>query len=348
MGSLLKHCCHRILVVLALGILLCLATHRASAQELSETERKAAARELLDQARKAQEVGEHEKAIGFLTKADSVYRHPAHAYYLGISYAAKGQLLYATEAYRRFVRAEPTSEQMRQLQQEAKLEIDKLEPKIPKLTIQVRNDALSQVTILLDGKAVPAGALNVPIPVNPGEYTVSIQSDTYELVGGALTLELGEGATELVELDLKAVITQVGKPSEPAPVEDQATGKKSNELFIGGAAVTGAGVVSLAVGTVLLASAGGKKSDQDQLVDECVTLDATYCTSTQTAELESLANKEEQLRTGAAITYTAGGVAVAAGVTMMLLGKKGRTKERTGRFVQPFVGVQSAGVLGRF
>ena len=90
------------------------------------------------------------------------------------------------------------------------------------------------------------------------------------------------------------------------------------------------------------------KSDQDQIVDECVALDATYCTSTQTLELQSLANREEQLRTGAAITYTAGGVAVAARVTMMVLGKKGRTKERTGRFVEPFVGTQSAGVMGRF
>ncbi len=106
--------------------------------------------------------------------------------------------------------------------------------------------------------------------------------------------------------------------------------------------------MSVAVGTVLLVNAGARKSDQDQLIDECVTTSDTYCTSAQTLELETLANKEEQSRTGAAITDTAGGVVLAAGVTMMVFGKRGGAKERTGRFVRPFVGVQSARAVGRF
>lgn len=351
MGARLNHLFHRVLVGLVLILVTCVTVERAPAQELTEAERMATARALLEQARQAQQAGEHEKAIGLLTKADGVYPHPGHAYYLGISYAATSQLLYAREAYRKFVRAEPASEQMQKLQEEAKLESEKLEPRIPKLTIQVRDDALAKVTILLNGKVVPAAALNAPIPVNPGEYTVSIQSDAYELVGGALTLQLGEGATELVTLDLKAVITRVGEPGEEEPIEEEPVAdehEKSNAVLIGGAAVAGVGVVSLVVGTVLLANAGAKKSDQDQLVDECVPADDTYCAPSQVQELESLANEEERARTGAAVTYVAGGVALAAGVTMMVVAGGGRKKGRTGRFVRPFVGVQSAGLFGRF
>ncbi|MBN2195099.1 MAG: hypothetical protein JW751_19940, partial [Polyangiaceae bacterium] len=127
------------------------------------------------------------------------------------------------------MRAEPPSDQMRELQEHAKLEIEKLEPRIPKLTLQVRDESLSQVTILLNGKAIPPAALNAPIPLNPGEYTVSIQSDAYELVGGALTLRLGEGATELVALDLKAVIRRVGKAGEEKPIEQRPTKEESKK-----------------------------------------------------------------------------------------------------------------------
>lgn len=180
-------------------------------------------------------------------------------------------------------------------------------------------------------------------------------------MGGALSLKLEEGATELVSLELKAVIMRVGQPGEEPPTAGgpadggpadgaPADGAPSRfkALFIGGAAAAGVGVGSLVVGTVLMAHAGAKKSSRDRVEDDCVTADGTYCTSSQVREVESLANKEEQARTGAVIAYAAGGVALAAGVAMMVFAGGGGKKERTGRFVQPFVGPRSAGLFGRF
>jgi tetratricopeptide (TPR) repeat protein len=107
------------------------------------------------------------------------------------------------------------------------------------------------------------------------------------------------------------------QPIEVAPVIDD----RGRGLRIGGLAMAGTGVVALVVGSVYSAKGAGYESDLAACAAGCE----------WTAELEDIEGKGERANTLATVGWITGGVAVAGGVTLYLLGRSKRNERAMAR-----------------
>jgi hypothetical protein len=103
----------------------------------------------------------------------------------------------------------------------------------------------------------------------------------------------------------------------------------------------GVGGVGLIVGTVFALQESSKESKAN---DVCK---PTCADQSAVSRAESLDNDARSARTLSIVGFVAGGVGVAAGVTLLVLSGHHQEKATTS-MVTPWVGPGSAGVSGRF
>jgi tetratricopeptide (TPR) repeat protein len=131
----------------------------------------------------------------------------------------------------------------------------------------------------------------------------------------------------------EVTIVEAPPPAIVAPIRD--SGKP---LRIGGLALAGAGVAGLIVGTIYSA----KGSDLASQLADC----AAGCE--WTAEREAIDRDGNRANRIATLSWIAGGVAVAGGLTLYIIGRtKNGTSERTS-LITPVVAPKTAGVSARF
>lgn len=94
----------------------------------------------------------------------------------------------------------------RQALQDASAELDALTPRLPTLTLEVEGAPAAEVTLKLDGAALPSGMLGLARPTNPG---------THQLVAtrGAAHISI---MFQLAEAERKRIPLQFPAASEPA------------------------------------------------------------------------------------------------------------------------------------
>ncbi len=121
------------------------------------------------------------------------------------------------------------------------------------------------------------------------------------------------------------------KPAAPVVVvEDSGRGMR-----LGGLALVGAGAIGLAVGTIYSARGSSIESDLAACARGCQ----------WTPEREALDNDGKRANTISAVSWIAGGVAVAGGAVLYILGRSKRTERLA---VAPAVTSSSAAVMARF
>lgn len=165
---------------------------------------KATARDLAVQGIKKFEAGDSEGAVQSLERAQALYDAPVHLLYLGRAHARLGHLVEAAEAYRSLARAKigesaPTA--FRTAQIDGQKELEELEPRLAKLTIEVVPD-VEGLEVTVDDKPINTAGLSVPRATNPGPRVVRATAPGYLPAGADITLE--EGANETVRLTLEA------------------------------------------------------------------------------------------------------------------------------------------------
>jgi hypothetical protein len=109
-----------------------------------------------------------------------------------------------------------------------------------------------------------------------------------------------------------------------------------------GLGVGALGLGGVVVGAVFLSEALSTQSEADELNDTC----GKSCSSAQQSAVRALDVDAAHARTGALIGLAAGGVALAAGVTLIVLGKP-RSKT-TGVTMTPWFSSDMGGVRGTF
>jgi len=130
----------------------------------------------------------------------------------------------------------------------------KLEPKVPKLVVQVAKPPASLV-VTLDG---PTGAkpidANLPIEIDLGEYTVIARADGFRELSTKIQIDT-EGETKTVPINLALVhgeeSVQVVKPQPPQPKDEPPAeiapvshrARNGKLVLIGGGALVVGGVV---------------------------------------------------------------------------------------------------------
>ncbi len=190
-----------------------------------------------------------------------------------------------------------------------------LEARLPRLTVSLAPGTPRDARITRDGIALGAGSLDTALPVDPGAHVVVASAP-----GRAeqrYPVDVGEGHTERVVVDLAPA--QVQSPSRDAA---PAPSRGVSNRVIAGLAVGGAGVILLgaAVGTGL--ALPSKQQTVNQNCGAAVHLPADRCNATGFDAAQS----GKTLSTANTATWIAGGLAAAAGATLIVVGIVGRTR----------------------
>lgn len=192
-----------------------MAASSARAQESLE-EMRSTARELGVQGIKAYQAEDFATAASSLEQAFQLFPTPT----LGL-WSARAQLRLGrwVEAAKRFGEAMARPKDVgdvavqEQAQRDAATELEALERKIPHLTIHVPNaKALAGLSIAMDDSKLAPDRLGSALPVNPGVHKITASCGEERR---ALPVELREGESKVVQLDLAEIAVACEKSSAP-------------------------------------------------------------------------------------------------------------------------------------
>src|SRR5258706_5748201 len=151
---------------------------RAGAQSTSD---KAAAEALFDQGRSAMQEGDFGKACGLLERSQHIDPGIGTLLYLAECYEKSGRTASAWATFREAAdAADRTKESGRA--RTGRDRAARLEPLLSRLSIQVATEAqqIPGLSIERGARPVQAALWNVPVPVDPGDYSVTAAAPGYE------------------------------------------------------------------------------------------------------------------------------------------------------------------------
>lgn len=256
-----------------LPLLLALAPAPAQAQAIDSATR-SAARQLGTEGVQAYEAGRYDEASDKLERAYQLLKAPSLALWSGRALERRGNLVEASERYLEATRLPIEGTDDRTVQQQAKADAraahDALQPRIPRLLIEVHGAPSSDVKLTIGGAAVPSAVIGTPIPIDPKRIEVRAEHEGHTV---RADVSVGEGSSAKVVIRFQGnqssaeVTATAAAPSaaagDPAPStsatpteppRDQAP-KKPGPNLTGPIVVLVAGGALLISGIALLASA---------------------------------------------------------------------------------------------
>lgn len=324
---------------LKLGVLLLACTLTQSAWALDEASRRMV-RELSQEGVAAYQAGKYDKALNRLEEAYRMLKTAPLAYWSAKALEKLGKLVEASERYRAAERAaiDPDGDPVpqRQAQADARDAREALEPRIPRLVIQLAGATDENTQVRVDSVLVPTNLLGHAIPVNPGRRRVTATNGEREV---ERLIELSESESGTVTLELPPANRKTSSTStsararEPVNTKDTGSGGAGWQPWAGWLSV-GVGAAGLGVGTVAAIMVYDKRTEWNCNDAGC----PPDLTDAQRSEGEAL-------RTLSATGFIVGGVLVATGVTLLLTTPK---KSPSARNIAPLVGFGTLGVSGRF
>jgi hypothetical protein len=299
--------------------------------------------------------GRWSDAADLFARAEGVVHSPVHVLYLARSYEKLGHLVKAREAYLRIINeAIPPNapDPWREAKVDAERERAALEPRVPYLTIKVRGAPTESVRVTIDGTAVVAAFVGVPQPIDPGEHGLRATADGK--ADAVAKIAIAEGRRETVVLTL----TDAGASGMPHPAAAPAGGQTDRFAPAhanGGGGVSpltwatfGVGAVGLGVGTVFALKTSSKLDEADSLCNLPSDSGGRACPDTERSRVNALDDDARSAKTLATIGFVAGGLGVAAGVTLLLLSPEPKRAAGASTNVQPWASLGAAGLRGRF
>ncbi len=173
--------------------------------QLSETERKAAARAAFAEGIGMQERNDCAGALPRFETAERLFDAPTHLLHIAQCQAATGRLVEAQESYitlSHVALAPQAPEAFRQAQDAGSKELVKLKPRIPTLRVEVTPTLASfkGVVVQINGTQMPADLVGVARPLNPGRYRVTVTASPGRT--GTSESDLKEGEARSLEVRL--------------------------------------------------------------------------------------------------------------------------------------------------
>jgi hypothetical protein len=322
----------------------------------------AQARQLGQQAQAAYDKGDFVESEKLWTAAAKLYTQaPTLTLGLARTQAKLGKVVAAQESYNKIVRewgnnpSPPPA--FKDAVEAAKNEVAAVSAKVASVTVSVEGPTNPQVTI--DGQAVPAAALGLKRPVDPGSHKVTATADGYKPADTTFSVAEGGSAAATLKMEKAppgaAVVAGPGPtpgpgPSPTEPGADTSTGKGSmnKTLAIVAFGVGGAGLV---VGAITGVIALGKAGDLKNVCDA-----NKNCPTTAQSDVDSY----KSVGTISTIGFIVAGVGGVAGVVLLLTAPKDNgtsaatnyktvpVKHDGGLSMTPYFGGTSAGVTGHF
>jgi len=196
-----------------------LAWSRPVVAQVGDAER-AAARELFKEGDVLQRAAKFADALDKFQRAERVYGAPTNVLRIAECQAALGQLVESVETYRAAIRTvlPPGSPQAFQAAiDQAKGELAQVEPRLPKLMVQVL-PAAPNVQMQIDGQTVSAALIGEPIPLDPGTHRVRIVASGFAAFEQDAALKERETTTVAAALKATPAVAPVPPPPPPPPL----------------------------------------------------------------------------------------------------------------------------------
>ncbi|HSO32601.1 MAG TPA: hypothetical protein VLT33_08795 [Labilithrix sp.] len=314
----------------------------------------AQARQLGQQAQTAYDAGNFAESEKLWAAAAKLYAAaPTLTLGLARTQAKLGKFVAAQESYNRIIRewssvASPAPA-FKDALEAAKNEVGAVSAKVASVVVTVEGPTSPVVTI--DGQAVPAAALGLKRPVDPGAHVIKASADGFKPSEQRFQVAEGGSAEAKLKLEKSAEVAVVPPPpvggaqaTEP-PAEAPKKGGSSKTLALVAFGVGGAGLV---VGSITGIIAIGKHGD---LKDKCP--DGT-CPASAQSDVDSY----KSMGTISTIGFIVAGVGGIAGAVLLFTAPKETTAradasrfatvQTKGVTMTPYFGGTSAGVSGHF
>lgn len=293
---------------------------------------KVAAEALYDEGKRLLEAKRFEEACRRFEESQRLDAGVGTLLYLGACYEQLGRRASAWATFREAsstARASGDAERERIARERA----DKLEAGLFRLTLQVapENRSVTGFSIKRGETEVSPGVFGVAVPVDSGSFVVRASAPGHQAWSTAVTIPEGAGEQTVVVPALVALETPPPPAPAPAPPPllppaDAGPGagpapdaaEPSRTQLVAGVIVGSVGLVGLGIGGIAAAIAVGKDGDADAFCDGAV------CRDPQGVELSESARSAGDVATVAMI---AGGVALAAGIVLVLTAPSGGKPE---------------------
>ena len=195
----------KLTVLVALWVLAGIASSPVALAQVSDAER-AAARQLFKEGDDLQRAGKFADALDKFQRAQQVFSAPTNMLRIAECEAALGRLVEAAESYRALVRTPLPAGSPPAFQAavgQAKGELSQVEPRVPRLLIQMDPPSAPSPQLQVDGQAVPAALIGEPFPLDPGQHRVLVTASGY--AGGEQTIVLKEHETKTLAVVLRPI-----------------------------------------------------------------------------------------------------------------------------------------------
>jgi hypothetical protein len=305
-----------------------------AAAQVADADR-ATARALAQQGQDALDGKDYATAAERFGRADAIVHAPTLMLGQARAEVGLGRWIAAMEHYARVVRegvpagAPPA---FGKALAEAQRELLALEPRVPAVVLQLKGAAGARVTV--DGAPVPAAAMGVNRPVDPGKHVIRAEADGYAPV--EVTVTLAEAKVETVALQIDVPRLAAPSPPPPAPHADAEPRSGGSPMRTAGFAILGVGGAGLLVGAV---TGGLALSKHGQLAKLCPD---GHCIDQQSAI-------DSYKLTGALSTagFIGGGALALTGVVLLVAAPRGEAAPKQA-WIAPIIGPGFAGAQGRF
>jgi hypothetical protein len=204
------------------GLLAALGCPALARGQVSDAER-SAARELFKQGDELQRGGKFTEALDKFQRAERVYSAPTNVLHIAECQAALGRLVESAESYRAAIRAPLPAGAPQAFQaaiDQARAELAQVEPRVPKLVVQVAPATAANVQMQIDGQAVSTALVGVPIPLDPGTHRVRVVAPGFSTSEQDALLKERETTTVSASLGPTAVVASpppFPPPAAPTP-----------------------------------------------------------------------------------------------------------------------------------
>jgi hypothetical protein len=284
------------------------------------------ARALFAEARAAEDAKDWALAASKLREAIAIKETGGLRFHLAYCEEQQGQLVEALVDYERSddLTAGSTEEFRSQLPGKR----ESLRRRIPTVTLLVPPSP-PNVTLTVDGHAMPSAVLGKPIPLNPGRHTLVVSAPDH----AAFTTQVSLNETDAVVANalltplpkrpvvstLKPSPTPVVALSQPTPDLAMSTGLPTRTYVLIGEAAVALGAVGVGIGYTLRASAEDEHAEQLKRQLNSTSACSEHPENQLCAELKDVGNDAKRDHLIARIGFIAAGAAAASFVGTLIL-----------------------------
>ncbi len=171
--------------------------------QMSEPERKAAARAAYAEGVQLQEQKDCARALPRFESAERLFDAPTHLLHIAQCQAATGRLVEAQETYATLIhlsleKGAPSA--FHEAQEAGRVEQAKVKPRVPTLRLDTVPPAASLrgLVVQINGTQMPADLVGIARPINPGRYHVKMTATPGRAASG--DIEVKEGEAKALEI----------------------------------------------------------------------------------------------------------------------------------------------------